>query len=68
MISTASTGSGAQALARDPRVLDRHEVGVRAVGALRGQLQHPRAQRREHDRRAVGRRGPVQAAASIASR
>ena len=36
-------------------VLDRHEVRVGAVGRVAGELQHPRAERGEHDRRRLRR-------------
>ena len=47
----------AEDLAGAARVLDRHEVRVGAVGGVASELEHPRAQRGEHDRRRLRRLG-----------
>ena len=38
-------------------VLDRHEIGVGAVGALRGELQHLRPERGQHQRHGISSNG-----------
>ena len=48
-------------LPRERGVLDRHEVRVDSVGALGGELEHPRPERREHQPRRPRARAPTTA-------